>query len=212
MARIFSGILGDFQGKVGNVIGSRWRGISYIRSLPRPSGKKPSEKQLAVRMKFSLASAFVYPIRSIVNIGFMDPKITGSTAVANLIGSIINTAIIGTYPELKIDYSKVIISKGGVPSLKGLGMTANSPSEFILSSAFTAGRFSGKGSDKVLVVVYDDLKKAYLVVEDATRLSKQAKISATEHMTSDSLHVWVFCIEENTNEVSESQYLLIKRS
>ncbi len=212
MARILSGILGGFEAKVGNVVGSRWRSISYIRSLPRRSRKEPSEKQLATRLKFSLASAFVYPIRSIVDVGFTDSKITDSTATANFIGQIINNAIVGSYPDLKIDYSKVIISKGGISPLKDLQITINSPSDIIISWSFTDGHFSGKGSDKVLAVLYDDLKKEYQILEDATRLSKQVKLNITDQTTSASLHVWLFCIEEKTNKVSESQYLLIKRS
>ncbi|TZF84704.1 hypothetical protein FW774_06895 [Pedobacter sp. BS3] len=52
MARITNGILGGFSGKVGSVVGCRWKNIEYTRSLPaKPSGP-PSEKQLAARAKF----------------------------------------------------------------------------------------------------------------------------------------------------------------
>ncbi|MFD1166317.1 hypothetical protein ACFQ2C_11935 [Sphingobacterium daejeonense] len=35
MAIISKGILGAYYGKVGEVVGSSWRGINYVKSLPR---------------------------------------------------------------------------------------------------------------------------------------------------------------------------------
>ena len=35
MATFEKGILGGFSGKVGNVVGSRWRGKNIMRSLPQ---------------------------------------------------------------------------------------------------------------------------------------------------------------------------------
>ena len=39
MGKIKTGILGGFQGKVGTVIGSTWRGESIMRALPKNSGE-----------------------------------------------------------------------------------------------------------------------------------------------------------------------------
>ena len=34
MGKINLGILGSFSGKVGNVVGGKWKGISYMRAKP----------------------------------------------------------------------------------------------------------------------------------------------------------------------------------
>lgn len=46
MGRIKKGILGGFSGKVDSVVGASWRGIDYMRSLPRTSDKPATVAQL----------------------------------------------------------------------------------------------------------------------------------------------------------------------
>ena len=52
MARISKGILGGLSGKIGNVVGSSWRNIDYVRAKGKYSQKEPSEKQLSVQQRF----------------------------------------------------------------------------------------------------------------------------------------------------------------
>jgi len=57
MGKIKTGILGGFQGKVGTVIGSTWRGESIMRALPKTAAKAPTESQRIQRLKFNPNSA-----------------------------------------------------------------------------------------------------------------------------------------------------------
>src|SRR3546814_20920324 len=62
------GIHGGFSGKVGNVVGAHWRGIDYMRSLPRVSKGRPvTEEQLMHRVRFAAAVAFAKPISHVFN-------------------------------------------------------------------------------------------------------------------------------------------------
>ena len=104
MGTYLKGILGPFSGKIGTVIGSTWNGIEYMRSLPRPSGKAPTDLQLIQRAKFGLATGFLSPIRAILNVGFksLAVKQTGFNVATS---QVVKEAITGTYPDLEIDYS-----------------------------------------------------------------------------------------------------------
>lgn len=55
MAKIDEGILGPFSGKVGEVIGSSWHGIPYIKSRPAVFHDAKSPAQLAQRMRMQVA-------------------------------------------------------------------------------------------------------------------------------------------------------------
>ncbi|HEY1061659.1 MAG TPA: DUF6266 family protein, partial [Daejeonella sp.] len=63
------GILGSFSGKVGTVVGSSWNGIEYMRSLPKPSSKAPTDLQMLQRAKLGMATGFLQPISALINIG-----------------------------------------------------------------------------------------------------------------------------------------------
>lgn len=58
MAIIKKGILGGFSNKVGNVVGSTWKGINTMRSLPAQYNDANSVAQQANRSKFKYFSAF----------------------------------------------------------------------------------------------------------------------------------------------------------
>lgn len=56
MAVIQRGILGGFSNKIGNVVGSSWKGIATMRSLPLSVANPNTSAQQAVRGQFSSAS------------------------------------------------------------------------------------------------------------------------------------------------------------
>jgi len=56
MARINRGILGGFVGKVGNVVGSSWKGIETMRSLPISVLNPKTAGQIENRTRFSSIS------------------------------------------------------------------------------------------------------------------------------------------------------------
>lgn len=70
MAIIKKGILGGFSNKVGNVVGSSWKGISTMRSLPASYNDANSEAQQKQRTAFSfysemgseLLTSFIRPV------------------------------------------------------------------------------------------------------------------------------------------------------
>ena len=64
MGKFRNGILGGFQGKVGTVIGSTWRGEDIMRALPKKVAKRPTELQLLQRIKFKAVSEFLNPLRN----------------------------------------------------------------------------------------------------------------------------------------------------
>lgn len=110
MATFNKGILGGFSGKVGTVVGANWRGKDIMRSLPKPSQKEPTEKQLLQQARFKLAVAFLQPLKTILSEYFGSRS--GVKSRVNLATSYtINEAIqvVAGIPELI--YNKVMITK-----------------------------------------------------------------------------------------------------
>nr|WP_199075486.1 DUF6266 family protein [Pedobacter sp. ASV19] len=69
MGRLKKGMNGPISGKVGTVIGSSWRGIEYMKSLPDRKVKF-SKAELLNQEKFKLTQSWLKPIKNFVNKSF----------------------------------------------------------------------------------------------------------------------------------------------
>lgn len=120
MAKYKKGINGPISGKVGAVVGSKWRSIHYLRSLPKPSNKGPSPAQIIHRAKFAMVITFLRPITDVLNLGFSDSNQSKLTGYNLAVRSVFADAVTGQYPDFKIDYPNFKISKGILMPLLGM--------------------------------------------------------------------------------------------
>lgn len=70
MARYKDGSLGPFSGKVGNVVGSYWKGRFLMRSVPDVSQVVPTPARLMQQQKFAMMAKYLNLFKGIINIGF----------------------------------------------------------------------------------------------------------------------------------------------
>ncbi len=70
MAIFSKGILGGFSGKVGNVVGSTWRGKDVLRSLPTKRNRVATQSQLDQQEKFSMVMKFMTSMTALLNTTF----------------------------------------------------------------------------------------------------------------------------------------------
>lgn len=110
MAKIDEGILGPFSGKVGDVIGSSWHGIPYIKSRPAVFHDTKSPAQLAQRMRMQVAHGFVKSVKIYAEIGFR--MVSGNQTPYNRAVSCIMKQAIGANTLQYIEPSKVVLSQG----------------------------------------------------------------------------------------------------
>jgi hypothetical protein len=154
MAKYKSGVLGNFSGKVGNVVGSFWRGIPYMRSLPDYVHNPNTPAQQTQREKFSLTMAFLQKIRPVVDAGFISGK-THQTRLNSAASYNIRKAAKGTAPDVEIDFEAVMVSKGTlVPALEATAASGN-PGEVSFTWADNSGIDNARADDQVLLVLYN---------------------------------------------------------
>ncbi len=51
-----NGAFGSFHGRVGNLVGSSWKGINYMKARPNTGQRKSSEKQIYSSGQISVCS------------------------------------------------------------------------------------------------------------------------------------------------------------
>ena len=75
MGKLVNGINGPFVGKVGNVIGSSWRGIPYMKSRGlRTKPATPAEK--LNRFIFGMTQQWLFPLTKFLRVGFKNYTLT----------------------------------------------------------------------------------------------------------------------------------------
>ena len=113
MATYNQGILGSFSGTVGSVVGSSWRGIPVIKSRPVRKKTGLTDLQEQQRARFLLMTRFLRPLTDLFNQTFQKSAV-GMTCF-NKAFSENKAAITGDYPAIKVDYPKIVLSKGRLP-------------------------------------------------------------------------------------------------
>lgn len=199
------GILGSFSGKVGTVVGSSWNGIEYMRSLPKPSTKAPTDLQLQQRIKLALAAGFLRPISSLVNLGYKSLAVKKSgynVATAQVIAE----AITGTYPEFEIDYSKVLFSKGNLTGPWNAVSSSVMPAVLNITWTDNSGSGTAKATDKAVLLVYNQYKSQFVFITDtgAERSSGSDTLALPSIFSGDTVEVWIAFISADKKTISTS--------
>ena len=207
MATFEKGILGGFSGKVGNVVGSRWRGRNIMRSLPQRGNYTPSAKQEEQREKFKTVISFLSPIVEILSNYFGNPQ--GDKSRANLATSYhLKNAVVSSPLGMVMDYAKVLISKGDLRGIDGGTLTAGANQALVFGWQDNSGQGKATATDQFMVVVYaPDLNLFYNNLAVATRDATTATVTLPDYMAGLEVEVWASFSKPNTNFAAISTYL-----
>ncbi|MDP2412488.1 DUF6266 family protein [Daejeonella sp.] len=111
MAILHHGILGGFSGKVGNIIGYRYKNHYCIRQMPRKSIKPAGNKQVSQRGKFKLSIALISPLRD--QLKQLPEKGKRRISAFNCcLSKVLKEAIKGTCPDYCFNYAAIQLSSG----------------------------------------------------------------------------------------------------
>ena len=113
MGKINQGILGGFSGKVGTVVGSTWKSISYMRALAVNVHDAKSEKQLCQRGKFRTVVNFTKTITPFLRVGFQEHE-DGRSAVNAATSYLMLHAVEGCADGAVLNFDKVRVSQGSL--------------------------------------------------------------------------------------------------
>jgi len=202
MAIYEHGLLGPIQGKVGPTVGTNWRGIHYMRSLAEKSKKPATEKQLATRLKFKMASKFLTPMRDIIRI-FPKGKTNIRKTDFNEAASIIIKNIKGEYPNFTIPFEEAVFTRG---SLMGVFPSVEVVDDVGIKVSWSTRLGRGASyNDEINILVFDSGRDDYYHLKDSIR-SDGEKIITLEGVNEGIFHVWTFVSSSNDLERSNSRY------
>jgi len=206
MARIPNGILGGFIGTAGNVSGYMRNGQNFVRSRRRKSSGPMSAKRLAQQQKIKVCNEFTGPfcVSGFFRKTFPDYGHSG-TGFNRATSAIMNLAIVGTYPDIAIDYQHVRISQGPLPPA-GNASVVNSDGNILFSWEDNTGTGSAKENDKVILVAYfPATQTALFSIGTAVRKDEQAVLE-TPAMQGETAETWIGFLSHDEKDAANSIY------
>lgn len=204
MAEIEQGILGGVRGKVGTVVGTTWRGKNVIRAKPRKSRKQASDKQVEQRMKFKAVANFLSPLFALTSKYF--GQYQGVKSRTNLAMSYhLLETIVKEGNEFKIDYPKVVITKGVLSGVT-LPKAVRTDNKIALTWSEGVGGPLSLPTDHVKAVIYNPDEKMFYITEiDAKRGDKKMDVALAESWIKPNNELWI--IVTNAAQCSSSMYI-----
>jgi len=119
MGKIKQGILGGVNGKVGTVVGSSWKGITYMRGQAQHVKNPRTAGQVYQRNAMKAIALALRPIAPTLGITFA--KSAGKMSGYNKAVSVnYHAAVVNQEGTPVVDYSKLILSKGNLKPFANL--------------------------------------------------------------------------------------------
>ncbi len=206
MASYKNGINGSFKGKVGSVVGSSWKGLDYIKSLPKKSTKPVTEKKKATQSAFAFVHKWLNPIQELVKIGFATyhPRMSGRNAALSYN---LTKALIRTDDGFKIDYAAALFSYGNLPGTTGLNISMKDSQTLLISWDPKSKDGDASQSDVLMSLVYcPELFTADARLGQASRNAGQAELLLPAYFTDKRIEVQIAFKSIRNDSVSTSQY------
>ena len=205
MATYRNGILGSFSGTVGSVVFTTWKGIPVIRSKPIRKNSTPSVFQEQQRARFKLISVFLKPLKELLKQTF------GQSAVGmswfNKALSENKSSITGNYPDIVIDYPKIVLSKGRLPLGEPPSISSPETGKLLLTWKIGDGIDKDLTAGSAFIAAYQEELNRWIIGQYAINEGITSCILEVEPFASKAVQTYIGFISKNNLKKSESRYM-----
>lgn len=186
MGIINQGILGGFSGKVGPIVGFRWKSNYYIRARAAKVSNPRTPRQQEQRGKFATAFSFLKTIKPFIRIGYKE--FTQDKSAFNAAMSYtLKRAVTGSGKEIKIDFDRALVSMGTLmPVFEGAATQDGNKMHFNWQD--NSGMGNAEDTDIAMLLVYNKDKEAAVYDTEATlRSVRHAELQLPSDWQDDEL-------------------------
>ncbi len=205
MGRVTNSILSGTSGRTGRVVIANVHGVEVSRARPttRSSSTGP---QNAHRELFRFAVAFLGLYKSFARLYFGKRK--GLVTPYNQAQANVMENIQLSGPDVFINYSQVLISKGSLLEMIPLSIIAGAAQTITISWVNNAAPASSNEGDLCSVFVYIPSRRDGQFFNGvATRLSGTATVTMLPLYAGEEAHVWVTFTDAGATVACNSKYM-----
>ncbi len=206
MGIIKSGILGGFNGKVGNVVGFAWRGISVMRSLAQNVHDPKSEKQLAQRAHLAATTVALKPFLSAIQSGYVNTGTAPAWAAAISYHFPLTVEQTLGANDWTLAFEDIALSNGDEP----LNITISATEDGYVEGDWdaTSEDLAIYADGELVVALYNETQGNGGVVHvDFNAGTLNANIAKAAGNEGDKLHLYFFAV--SSSQVSATSYVAI---
>jgi hypothetical protein len=208
MGKYRHGILGGFKGKVGNIVGSTWKGLDVMKIRPASVTNPNTVRQQDQRNRFGLMMRFLSPQRRLVQIGFR-PYAVKMTSFNAAMSYNLAAAIGGNFPDFGINYNMVMLSMGDLPALTQPVLAFIEPASVKLSWNDNSNAEGAKSTDQLMVSIYDqDSGRAQIFISCAIRSDATVTMVLPAEWAGLSVEVLTFFLAEEGVASAQARSLI----
>lgn len=190
MGVILQGILGGFSGKVGPVVGGKWKDVDYMRGYVIPSNPNTAGQQTQ-RAKFAAAVALARQILGSILQPYWDPFNSAMSGFNRWISENIGLLITGNKMN-----ATAIMAKGTLTPTAILTHTYNTASGAVECTWLGTAVGNQTTSDLLVIVAYDNVNGAlYSETTNYVRNVAGGDITIATGLTASNVIVYCFFIQ-----------------
>ncbi|SFC58396.1 hypothetical protein SAMN05421747_11566 [Parapedobacter composti] len=208
MAVFKNGPNGSFSGKVGSVVGYKWKGLDVIRGLPRKSHKPRSEARLANEQAMKVVMEALKPLKVFIRTSFRNVAEPLNMSAFNLALSLNKKqAIKGEYPHLEIDWSQFRTSQGNLPGADAVNAEWTD-SGLHVSWHDNSGAEGAYDSDRLSILIYSHALGVWQnFLEETTRNAGACILPASANWIGTEVEVFLTFMSFGSERVSNSTHV-----
>ncbi len=206
MAKI-ENLLDGGKGKLGNLVFYKMNGSSYVRTRPAKYRDRKSPAQLAQRQRMQVVNNFLRSFRGLVQVTFA-AEAAGRSALQAARSYNMRYGFTGEYPDIRVDRSKALLSRGPLPLPAGMSVSAQP--DGLLIRWENGPEATGSAANDTLIVIAWNEKTGNGIYEftSVRRTEGEYLWKLPQPETVDSLQgVWVAFRNLKLNSVSDSIWI-----
>jgi len=211
-----SGLIVGFKGKIGPVVLTEWKGQEVIKTLPDCSKRAKmviTDELHQSQELFRIVTKFLSRVgREIFDLGYQVKKRDPYTSTNLACNYHIKHAVVGKYPDCKIDFSRLKFSKPKKEIEGGWNARFGSASERMLQVTWDRNDFPEKTTrldDKPVIIFHSIMRDGFIthIGSGYQRSSLNVFYEWPKDYVGDEIHCWMFFVSADKKHVSETEYL-----
>jgi hypothetical protein len=204
MSKFLATTFGKISGRHGTAVAADYHGTSILKVFTPPSNPR-SPKQVAHRAKFAFLAKALHPFRSV----FKETFGPGPRGIGRGFSIAFREAVTGEAPELSIDWSRVVVSTGGL--LLPLPVNISLENGNRVTVTWDASLYNtATAKDKVSLAVLNESTRALIFFNArADRSEESFSFDLPANWVGTVLHVWLYLSNIDQTQFTDSVYMVI---
>lgn len=207
MARYRNGFIGNYKGKLGNLIFYEVKGRQVVRSVGK-STVPPTAAQLQNRNEMEAVVNFLRPLKELISIGF-NVKANGTSCTPYNMAVSYNKrhAVKGAYPNAAVDYERVLVTEGRMVGALDPAVELTTAG-LSFSWVCPADPEWPRLNDQVILLAYfPKLEIAEYLLYGPNRLNGAAQLVLPPDLLDAYMEVYISFISQDRKQIADSIYL-----